>query len=47
MIYVLGATGNQRGRYLIAPQGHADGEDAWGAVDARGEPQVVALDLAE
>jgi PAS domain-containing protein len=36
VLYVLGATGNQRGRYLISPPGHADGEDAWSAVDARG-----------
>ncbi len=39
-IYVLGASGNQRGRYLIPPPGHADGEDAWEARDARGERYV-------
>jgi PAS domain-containing protein len=42
-IYVLGGNGNQRGRYLIAPQGRSDGEDAWGATDARGEPYVQNL----
>jgi methyl-accepting chemotaxis protein len=42
-IYVLGGTGNQRGRYLIAPQGHADEEDAWSATDARGEAYVQAV----
>ncbi len=42
-IYVLGGKGNQRGRYLIAPQGHSDGEDAWGARDARGEPYVQRI----
>jgi methyl-accepting chemotaxis protein len=42
-IYVLGGNGNQRGRYLIAPQGHADGEDAWSATDARGELYVQGL----
>ena len=43
MIYVLGATGNQRGRYLIAPPGHVDGEDAWSASDARGEHHVQRI----
>ncbi len=40
VMYVLGGGGNQRGRYVIPPAGHADGEDAWGATDARGEPYV-------
>ncbi|ABS27243.1 putative PAS/PAC sensor protein [Anaeromyxobacter sp. Fw109-5] len=39
-IHVLGASGNQRGKYLIPPPGHADGEDAWEARDARGEEYV-------
>jgi PAS domain-containing protein len=42
-IYVLGGNGNQRGRYVIAPEGHADGEDAWGATDGRGAPYVQEL----
>lgn len=42
-MYVLGATGDQRGRYLIPPRGHEDGEDAWGAKDAGGEPYVQRL----
>lgn len=42
-IYVLGGDGNQRGRYLIAPQGGRDGEDAWEATDARGQRHVQAL----
>ncbi len=42
-IYALGASGNQRGRYLIPPPGHADGEDAWDARDAGGEPYVQRL----
>jgi PAS domain-containing protein len=39
-MYVLGGQGNQRGRYLIAPPGRADGQDAWNLKDARGEPYV-------
>jgi HAMP domain-containing protein len=39
-IYVLGASGNQRGRYLIPPPGHPDGEDAWEARDAGGDRYV-------
>lgn len=43
VLYALGASGNQRGRYLVAPPGHADDEDAWEARDARGQPYVQAL----
>jgi HAMP domain-containing protein len=39
-IYVLGGEGNQRGRFLIAPPGRADGEDAWDATDATGRAWV-------
>ena len=39
-MYVLGGSANQRGRYVIPPPGHADGEDAWGVTDARGAPYV-------
>jgi methyl-accepting chemotaxis protein len=42
-MYVVGASGNQRGRYLIPPPGHADGEDAWEQRDARGAPHVQRL----
>jgi PAS domain-containing protein len=42
-IYVLGANGNQRGRYLIAPSGHQDGEDAWTASDASGDAYVQKI----
>jgi HAMP domain-containing protein len=42
-LYVIGGEGNQRGRYLIAPPGGRDGEDAWGARDARGVAHVQAL----
>lgn len=42
-IYVVGGSGIQRGQYLIPPPGHADGEQAWEARDARGEPYVQAL----
>jgi HAMP domain-containing protein len=42
-MYVLGASGNQRGQYLIPPPGHADGEDAWEQRDARGELHVQRL----
>jgi PAS domain-containing protein len=37
-LYVLGGSANQRGRYVIPPPGHADGEDAWNAKDARSSP---------
>jgi PAS domain-containing protein len=42
-IYVLGGSGNQRGRYLIPPAGHGDGEDAWSAKDARGEEHIQRI----
>ena len=42
-MYVLGGTGNQRGRYLIPPRGVADGADGWDARDPRGEPYVQKL----
>jgi PAS domain-containing protein len=42
-IFVVGAHGNQRGRYLIAPPGRADGEDAWAAKDARGDAFVQRI----
>jgi PAS domain-containing protein len=42
-IWVVGGNGNQRGRYLIAPRGRSDGEDAWSAADARGKAYVQAI----
>jgi len=42
-LFVLGGTTNQRGLYLIPPPGHADGEDAWPAKDARGDLYVQRL----
>ncbi len=42
-MYVLGASGNQRGRFLIPPPGHADGEDAWEQRDRRGVPRVQRI----
>jgi PAS domain-containing protein len=42
-MYVLGGTGNQRGRYLIPPRGVAEGADGWEALDARGQPFVQEL----
>jgi len=42
-LFVLGGTTNQRGRYLIPPPGHADGEDAWLARDASGDLYVQRL----
>jgi HAMP domain-containing protein len=42
-IHVVGGSGIQRGLYLIPPPGHADGEAAWEAQDARGERYVQAL----
>jgi methyl-accepting chemotaxis protein len=40
LLYVLGGSGNQRGRYLIPPPGRGDGEDAWEARDLQGKPFV-------
>jgi PAS domain-containing protein len=39
-MYVLGGSGNQRGRFLIPPPGHADGEDGWASGDRGGERHV-------
>lgn len=43
VMYVIGGTGNQRGRYVIPPPGHSDGEDAWAARDARGDEHVQRI----
>jgi PAS domain-containing protein len=40
-MYVLGGSGNQRGRFLIPPPGHA--ADAPAAQDGRGEDRVQAI----
>jgi PAS domain-containing protein len=42
-MYVLGGSGNQRGRFLIPPPGHADGEDGWAAADHGGEGHVQEI----
>jgi HAMP domain-containing protein len=42
-MFVLGASGNQRGQYLIPPPGHSDGEYAWEERDAAGAPYVQRL----
>jgi methyl-accepting chemotaxis protein len=42
-LFVLGGSANQRGRYLIPPPGHADGEDAWSAHDADGRLHVRTI----
>ena len=35
-VYVLNATGNSRGHYVISKDGKRDGEDIWGVKDASG-----------
>ncbi len=35
-VYVLGGTGDQRGKYIISYKGQRDGEDIWNAKDAAG-----------
>jgi len=35
-VYVLGGTGEHRGKYIISHKGQRDGEDIWGAKDANG-----------
>jgi HAMP domain-containing protein len=42
-MFVLGASGDQRGMYLIPPPGHSDGEVAWEQRDAAGAPYVQRL----
>ena len=42
-VFVLGGSGDQRGRYLISQNGQRDGEDLWDARDAAGRPFVQAL----
>lgn len=39
-VFVLGATGDERGRFLIADQGHQAGENVWDARDAEGRPYI-------
>jgi signal transduction histidine kinase len=43
LLYVLGGSTNQRGRYVIPPPGRADGEDAWEAKDAQGKPYIQEI----
>jgi methyl-accepting chemotaxis protein len=42
-LWVVGGTGNQRGRFLIAPRWAQDGADAWDARDAAGRAYVQDL----
>lgn len=42
-VYVLNATGDTRGKYVISKDGQQDGESIWEATDVRGEPYVQEL----
>lgn len=42
-MFVLGGTGNQRGKFLIPPAGVVAGADGWDAKDASGAPYVKDL----
>jgi signal transduction histidine kinase len=42
-VYVLGGTGDQRGRYIISKDGERDGEDLWDSVDAEGHPFIRTI----
>jgi len=53
-VYVIGATGEHRGRYVISHKGERDGEDIWDTVDSDGRyvirsivSKAVALKPAE
>jgi methyl-accepting chemotaxis protein WspA len=39
-VWVLGAKGEDRGRYLVSREGERDGDDVWEAKDANGQPFV-------
>jgi signal transduction histidine kinase len=43
LMYVIGGTGNQRGRWLIPPRGEAAGAEGWDERDAHGDPYVQRL----
>jgi len=42
-MYVIGGSGNQRGRFLIPPAGAEAGSDGWDVRDPLGEPYVKRL----
>lgn len=42
-VFVLGGSGDQRGRYLISLNGERDGEDIWDATDASGRRFVQSI----
>ena len=42
-VYVVGAKGNDRGRYIVSKDGKRDGEMIWDAKDAEGRPFIQAI----
>ena len=42
-VYVLGGTGELRGRYIISQDGLRDGEDIWNSQDLDGQPVVQRI----
>lgn len=42
-VFVLGGSGENRGRYIISYQGQRDGEDIWDARDNDGRPFIQSL----
>ncbi len=44
-VFVLGAHGEQRGRYIISRDGLRDGEDIWNSLDTAGRPFIQAIVL--
>jgi PAS domain S-box-containing protein len=42
-VYVLGATGESRGRYIISQRGERDGEDIWNSRDSDGRLMIQAI----
>lgn len=42
-VFVLGASGDQRGRYIISQNGARDGEELWDAVDSDGRRFIQSL----
>lgn len=42
-VFVLGAKGGDRGRYIISQQGKRDGESLWETTDAHGRPFIQSI----
>ncbi len=42
-VYVLGGTGEERGRYIISQRGERDGENIWEDMDSDGRPVVQEI----